>query len=262
MSTIEYSLMDPTGNVTLLVETPVERASRPSVAARLMEAEPSAEQVGFLTVDGDKLSLRMAGGEFCGNAAMCAAAWFAGRQGAGDAGVHLRVSGAAEPVAVEVSAAAGGVRRGRVSMPRVRAMGTHAFSDGRALCVVRFDGISHVILREAPDHAGAERLARAWCSELGADALGLMFRDVDAGRLTPLVYVPAAGTLVWERSCASGTAAVGAYLAAERGGRVDLALRQPGGTLEIEARPDGSLFLSGTVRTVARRVIEIETARP
>ena len=45
----------------------------------------------------------------------------------------------------------------------------------------------------------------------------------------------------------SGSAAVGAYLAARRGSEIDLALQEPGGILRVKAAPDGPIFLSGTV---------------
>ena len=62
MMNIRYALLDPTGNVTVLVQSPVPTADQPAAAARLMVLEPTAEQVGFLTTDGDSLRLRMAGG--------------------------------------------------------------------------------------------------------------------------------------------------------------------------------------------------------
>ena len=77
-----------------------------------------------------------------------------------------------------------------------------------------------------------------------------MFLDRERGVLKPLVYVPSAATLFWESSCASGTTAVGAYLAAKSGAAVRMPLKQPGGTLEIEADPDGKLLLKGSVRLV------------
>ena len=84
--------------------------------------------------------------------------------------------------------------------------------------------------------------------------LGIMLFDREAGTLAPLVYVPAAGTLCWERSCASGTTAVGAYLASA-GSPISLSLKQPGGILRIEADPSGDLFLTGTVRLIRRRTV-------
>ena len=89
MENIQYCIFDPTGNITALVETGVDIADQPAAAARIMELEPDVEQVGFITyADNDAIkegsvpvSIRMAGGEFCGNATMCAAALFAIRSG-------------------------------------------------------------------------------------------------------------------------------------------------------------------------------------
>ena len=74
---------------------------------------------------------------------------------------------------------------------------------------------------------------RSFCETLGADGLGLMFLDGNGTqyRMTPLVYVPGSGTCFWENSCASGSAAVGMYLAAKTGSAAELSLSEPGGTL-------------------------------
>ena len=42
---ISYYLMDPTKNMTILVETPVPEASFPFVAQKLMELVPEAERL-------------------------------------------------------------------------------------------------------------------------------------------------------------------------------------------------------------------------
>ena len=46
---VVYDVLDPTGNITILVRTPVPEADQPDVAAHLMELEPETEQVGFLS---------------------------------------------------------------------------------------------------------------------------------------------------------------------------------------------------------------------
>ena len=95
---IGYCVFDPTGNITALVETAVDAADQPAVASRIMELEPDVEQVGFIAFTGDPalpVSLRMAGGEFCGNATMCAAAIFAIRSGL-QGGAEIRRSGKAD----------------------------------------------------------------------------------------------------------------------------------------------------------------------
>lgn len=353
---IKYHVMDPTGNITILVETPVEEASQPFIAAELMQREPDAEQVGFLTLSKQSaddrkfcdIALRMAGGEFCGNATMSAAAFYAARNSMQEGTVTVRVSGAAEPVPVEIclasaesapveSGLASGepdpadicpassesvpaeirsaeaepvcrqdfqtspvpVYRGTVTMPRPVAItevklpvstvirsesvqepkgvrrqtklpssGQKSHNPAETYCtypVVHFEGIDHVILEGEPEGIRAEELAPLWCRELQAEAVGLMFLNRTEGTLTPLVYVPEAGTLVWENSCASGTSAVGAWAASRcqtadpypsssqetAGGResaVQLSLQEPGGILRVEVSADGEIRLTGTVR--------------
>lgn len=261
---IRYSLLDPTGNITILVETPIDKASQPLVAARLMELEPSAEQVGFLSSGTDcDIALRMAGGEFCGNAAMSAAALFAMQNGGTARRVFVRVSGAAAPVQVDVVPLPDGRWRGTVAMPSPTAVESTLFPDGQELPVVRFEGISHVILEQTPDPDSAEALAPVWCRFLDADGLGLMFLDPAQETLTPLVYVPAAGTLFWETSCASGTTAAGLYLARRYGWPFARSLHQPGGTLEVAVSEDGTPSLTGSVilRKQDEAVLETETKR-
>ena len=89
---LKYCIFDPTGNITALVETAVDIADQPAAASHIMELEPDVEQVGFISYAEDPaagvapVSLRMAGGEFCGNATMCAA----GRRGAGKSMGNIR----------------------------------------------------------------------------------------------------------------------------------------------------------------------------
>ena len=248
----DYALLDPTGNLTLLAETPAPPALQPRLAAALARLEPKAEQVGFFSCAGERFSLRMAGGEFCGNASLCAAVLTAMARGADALTAVGQVSGADAPVTARVERQADGLWRGTVDMPRPEAIETVALPGGGTLPVLRFPGISHVILRAPLPGAQAEALAPVWCAALGASALGLLFFDEAARSLTPLVYVPGAQTLCWESSCASGTAAVGAFLAAEAGAPVCLTLRQPGGSLTVEAAPGGAPRLTGDVRVLKR----------
>lgn len=254
---LTYILLDPTGNRTVLVETPVPPASQPACAAALLAAEPTAEQVGFLSPgEGDcRLALRMAGGEFCGNAAMSAAVLWCETQGLDSAQVRLRVSGAADPVDVDVCRLPESDWQGTVTMPPagMPTRVTLPLTDrALALPMVDMGGIRHLILTEPMERAAAEAAVRQWCTLLAAPALGLMLLDETAGQLRPLVYVPGGDTLYWERSCASGSAAVGCWLAWRQGAPVQARLVQPGGTLEVSATPEGRAVLRGRVRIVRR----------
>lgn len=247
---IDYYLIDPTGNMTVIVTSPVDPSLRRSTALELMKTEPAAEQVGFL--DTDACSLNMAGGEFCGNASMSAAAVLAFEENYCGK-VMLSVSGAGKPVAVEVLPCDGNFK-GKVLMPLPREIRTVAFPEGDSfteLPTVFFEGISHIIAGPDMTPDRAEKNIARWCKMLGADGLGIMSVSDDMSSMTPLVYVPAAGTMFFESSCASGTAAVGAYYASLSNKPVKLDILQPGGKLTIEAEKS-RLLLTGTVKIIKK----------
>ena len=271
---LEYKVFDPTGNITALVETQVDPADQPAAASWIMAQNPEVEQVGFVTfaaagagapVADVPVSLRMAGGEFCGNATMCSAAlYMIVNDMPGEANVKVRVSGTKEPLDVRL------VRRDAVSfdaavtMPPAVGIDELKLSDGMLpgndvlrLPVVRMEGIAHVIVEPdsgffglKDDSALAETLLRGWCGVLGAECLGMMFLDEGKGvrALTPLVYVPGADTMFWENSCASGSAAAGMYLAAKEGKPVDVTFSEPAGSLRVTSDPDsGRTVLYGSL---------------
>ena len=260
MEDLKYYIFDPTGNITALVESGVAAADQPAVASRIMERHPDVEQVGFITYADDAaaadvpVSLRMAGGEFCGNATMCTAALYMIRENMpGSAAIMVRVSGAAEPLEVQlrrkdaVSFDAAVTMPPAVGIDELRlADGMLPGSDSLSLTTVSMEGIAHVIIEPdsgffglKDDPALAETLLRGWCGVLGAECLGMMFLGEGAAlrRLTPLVYVPGADTMFWENSCASGSAAAGIYLAAQAGTPVDVTFDEPAGRLRVESDP-------------------------
>ncbi len=255
--TISYVLMDPSGNRTILVETPVDVIDQPRVAEALMKEEPSAEQTGFLSRPADQaITLRMAGGEFCGNAAMSAAVYQAEQRGIASGNIQVIFEGMSQPVNASVKRNTDGSWDAAVEMPDPLSVESAVMPDGKRFSVVRFDGISHVIIeQEIEEHA--EQLAKERCAALQADAVGLLYLDLEHSVLTPLVYVPGAGTMCWESACGSGTAAVGYWLARKRNEEVRLSLTQPGGTLSIHADASGHAVLGGTVIELHRKTVDV-----
>jgi len=289
---LEYCIFDPTGNITALVETDVDIEDQPAAAARIMELEPDVEQVGFISYAGNTadggvpVSLRMAGGEFCGNAAMCAAALFAIRSGLQGGAVPVKISGASAPVMVRLERQAADSFGAAAEIPpairigKIEAAAPAAEAPGAALTlpIVEMEGISHIIIEPdsgffgiKEDSALAESLLRQWCGALGADCLGMMFLDEASipGReapgesrvLTPLVYVPGADTMFWENSCASGSAAAGMYLAARTGAPIDVTFDEPAGRLRVESDPvSGRTVLHGSA--ILRKTVSGRSQRP
>ena len=252
MKTIDYYVFDPTGNITALAETAVPAEEQPFAAAEIMKAEPSVEQVGFVS----GASLRMAGGEFCGNGAACAAALRV-MHGEAEGEVSVAVSGCAAPVVVKVAALGGGEFGVAVAMPRAASVGLRVLplEGGEAeLPVVSFGGIAHIICEKAIAPADAERAITEWSAALGGGAVGIMTVDAEFSRMEPLVYVPGAKTLVRESSCASGAVAVAEYYGAKNGFGFELELTQPGGTVRVSGGSEG-IVLSETVRFVKKATV-------
>ncbi len=258
MKNIRYTKMDPSGNISLIVDSFVPRAEQSRVAAELMARDKSAEQVGFLEKpeNGQCLvRLQMMGGEFCGNASLSAAAVML-RNASLPAGtpyeLMLEVSGAPEAVTVRCSMDERGAFKGAVSMPLPESISEFCFFDGfecYTLPLVRFPGICHAMVCTGElTKPYAEKIIGRWCRQLNAEALGLMFLDKAAGTLEPLVYVASTDTAVWEGSCASGTAAAAACLAELDGERSDVTLVQPRGRLSAGARFSGGMVRELTLR--------------
>ena len=254
---ISYTKIDPSGNITLIVDSLVPRSEQSRVAAGLMARDPEAEQVGFLEAPSDpccSVRLQMMGGEFCGNATLSAAAVVMRQLGMDACDMLIEVSGAPEPVKVAGRISPDGAFGGEVAMPLPESISEYSFLDGfdcYTLPLVRFPGICHAIVSDGELAFGkAEAVIGRWCRQAGADALGLMFFDKSAMTLRPLVYVESTGTAVWEGSCASGTSAVASWLSEIDGERAFVRLAQPRGELSASAAYSGSqvrsLSLSGS----------------
>jgi len=253
---LEYWYADPTGNITLLIEGSFSPKAFPGIARLLLAAEPRAEQAGFLApLSGSTVSLRMAGDEFCGNAALSSAAVALQCSGAPSGCFSVDVFGLASPLQAEIRQAGDGCYSGRIEMPAPLDISSRVFSlSGQEFLfpVVRFPGISHILSTQPLEKSFAEDAIRSWCRELEAPALGIMQLDLQANRLLPLVYVPALDTLYWESSCASGTCAAACWLSAANGTEGLFRFSQPGGTLGAQT-DHGGLYLSGTVSLEKKR---------
>jgi diaminopimelate epimerase len=235
---LDYTIWDPTKNITLLVSTPVPRMEQAGIAAKLMSERPRVEQVGFLedaVLPGAVLRLQMMGGEFCGNASMSAAAYAARQDGLSSLDIPLEVSGYSGLLRCRLDRRDDGLW-GTVNMPLPARISTAALPGVGDVPAVVFDGITHCIVpASAVTREAAEAAIGPLCAALGTDACGILLCDESAAAFAPLVYVRSTGTAVWESGCGSGSAAVGAYLASRRDASKTTGLRQPGGTITVFA---------------------------
>lgn len=197
---------NPAGNITLFVLDPVPVGNRAGIAARLMALPAfAAEQVGFVCFprQGGAGRMEMAGGEFCGNATR--AFGMLAAQGLGNVPqVQVEVSGCERLVTVDVDWSAGTARS---QMPLPRRV-SRAEASGHSGTLVDLAGIAHFVVEDVPPSLDFFRQAEPLFEDIpDLDAYGVIFLDRQKGTMTPLVKVPAAGSLVWEGSCGSGSLA-------------------------------------------------------
>ncbi|MCR5301226.1 MAG: hypothetical protein K6E49_02170 [Lachnospiraceae bacterium] len=272
-NSLKYNYIDPSGNITILVESEIATTSQSAVSRKLMEYEPSCEQVGFIRKGKDRIRLRMAGGEFCGNAVMSAAALLCDDTGmkTGDKQrVTVDFSGTDDPAMVDITRNQDNEDRhyytATLDMPIPRRIINKTLSWKGVdydLPAVEFEGISHMIclpgVMDLPDEE-IEAALRSWINSFNTECIGIMLiRSEDPMNaeqkegtdisvvMRPLVYVPAVDTCVWESACASGTAAAAAYYSHRKGSKpVSLTAKEPGGVLGVSVS-DGHLYLEGNV---------------
>ena len=264
MKTYRYVTLDPTGNLTCLVLDPAEPGDEAALVRELLK---QCEQVAFLEPPKRPeaaAGIRLMGGEFCGNAALAAAAWLIRdelEEGA-EKTLLLEVSGAADPVLCTVRKTADGFE-GTVCMPGIPEISTETLC-GIPFSVVRMEGIVHLVCENrtfGPEEA--EKLLLRLAEQLPDEAAGLLQWDREARYMKPLVYVRGSGSLVWEHGCGSGSAAVGAMEAFRSGAKqTTVSVNQPGGTIRAAAETeDGAITavsITGRIRIGEENSIVIQ----
>ncbi|MDR1102052.1 MAG: hypothetical protein LBL34_06870 [Clostridiales bacterium] len=202
---MEYKIYNPGGNKTALVMG-LEYDYK-GVNSEIMRDNPDVEQVGFVATDG--YELKMAGGEFCGNACRCAANYYlGGKQGE-----------------IELETAAGKVKcgineRGEtwVELPKPT---PRAIAEG--IYLVEMEGITHIVIDKA---------------SVGAKCVGVI--PYESGAINPFVWVRDINTFFNETGCLSGSVAVASVMDVGK-------LRQPSQADYKIEKNDLSIKVSGTV---------------
>ena len=72
------------------------------------------------------------------------------------------------------------------------------------------EGISHALILDPPDRDNARRLLAELAEQIDDEAIGVMFYEADRQFMTPLVWVKATDTSIWESSCGSGSVSLAA----------------------------------------------------
>lgn len=245
---LKITMADPAGNRTAFAEGDVPPEFYAAVGAAILKEEDlHAEQAGFIRppLRGAAGRMEMMGGEFCGNASRSFGLLLGRRQGmkAGER-VPVEVSGSKEILEVLLEDDGSWV-----SMPLPQAVTELTIpeeygkdsqitsSDKSGLLrfpAVVLEGITHVILEDvSPSEMLAHAVLDKIAKETDVDAAGAIF--IKDSEMTPVVWVRATDSFIWESSCGSGTLASTVWLGRDvHEGNFRLELKQPGGVLKAE----------------------------
>lgn len=262
---LNFVKMNPAGNTTIFIFDQLPNPIHGKVAQYLMKADClCADQVAFIEKaksPSATVRLQMMGGEFCGNAlrALAALLFLKGypkiykqRETETDFSVNksdyaivpLEISSYNGIIKAEVKVIDGinGILWSKVPIPVSLKIEKVNFD---LVClnltkegtVVEFPGITHVVFKdialEKKIFFDVQRQLRMM--DVDVDVLGIMFYQPNKEILTPLVYVRASDSLVWEGSCGSGSVAVASAIAIDKKENIRcLKLKQPGGEMEVD----------------------------
>lgn len=271
---LQFIKVSPAENMTIFVLDQVARKNHIKVANKLLAyGNLYAEQVGFVERSGDHIRLQMMGGEFCGNATRSLAAIIVDRgldqtvREGDDYIVSLETSGLEKVVQCRVRKThKKHIYKSQIKMPLAESIRDIEIKyDEKNLKIKRVDfpGIIHFIVddKQVEDRDRLYQLLKDEMDKEDYDAFGIMYYDYDKDFMIPLVYVKPTDSLYWEKSCGSGTTAMGAALAFEKKRDISKLIHQPGGDLEIKASWTNnqieSLYLDGPIDLVAEGIAYI-----
>ncbi|WP_114296468.1 diaminopimelate epimerase [Anaerobacterium chartisolvens] len=246
---VKFIKVNPTQNMTILVESRHSRDVYRQLASHIMAYDNVfAEQVGFIESPKGGMAcarLQMMAGEFCGNATMSLAAvvaWKRNLHPGNGMEVPLEVSGANHLLMCRVKVQKTGYLC-KLDMPLPLSVDKKKIScNGVTIpaTIVRYPGIVHAVVNvprfDSSIRETAQIMAKSPELLQGEAAAGVLLYRRQSNEIAPLIYVPGAETMIWERGCGSGSASLGAYAAIEAQESIHLEIKQPGGVIDVWAK--------------------------
>ena len=274
---LHFVKINPVENMTIFVLDQLPRKDHITISNRLMDySNLHAEQVGFIESSknhADLIRLQMMGGEFCGNATRSLAAFMVHSQHpeiekiGSKFMVPLEVSGIDEIINCEVEP----LEKTNLYMSKIKMPVPLSINEiiidysGNEVKTIRVDlpGITHFIVDrdKINDKDKYYEIIKSVMAKEDYDAFGIMYYDYNKNFMEPLVYVRSTDSLFWERSCGSGSCALGCALAFLNKESLEKEIHQPGGLLKVsvgyENHNINSLYLNGEVEIVSEGIVYI-----
>ncbi len=270
---LEFVKLNPSENMTILVKNFDDKPQFIDVANKLLAyGNVFAEQVGFITQPSSKVALSrldMMGGEFCGNATMCLAALVARDKNFEknkETVVPLEVSGAEGIVDCYVTPVEDYfIGKVKISAPRkIEEIEVRIGADTLPAKSVHLHGITHLCIEDdgtLDKELICSTLVKDYLKYTDQDAFGVLFYNPKESFMYPVVYVVTTNSIIHERCCGSGSAAVVSALSCKNKETMTQKLIQPGGYLDVNVVYENNeikeVWIEGKVTIVAEGVAYI-----
>jgi diaminopimelate epimerase len=218
---INYYIYKPGGNTTALVEME-DGGNLPAIAKKIMESNPTIEQVGFLgaaRLKNTDFHLQMMGGEFCGNAARCAALHLASVKNKSK--ILFTVSGFDAPVSAII--------RGswvELNLPGSFLKNIRTLPGGQ---LVSMEGISFFVTSKPLSFKNVKAAIKKFGKSSAAAGVIIIKQTPKFYGIIPWVWVGSTKTLVAETACASGSLAAAIVFYMKDYGKSSYLITQPSG---------------------------------
>lgn len=197
---IKYKIFNPAGNITALVigdNYTIEE--RKIINDKIMEKETNVEQVGFLSNIENRLT--MAGGEFCGNGARCAALYYINENKVDN--INLKINN---------NKLRAGIDKNMKIWCEIPLEEYYITQIDKNIYKIKLKGITILVIKDIKQYKNLKESAKELIKYYNIDdsAVGVMFvkRLEEYIKIYPIVWVKEIDTFFFENACGSGTIAV------------------------------------------------------
>ncbi len=240
---LNFVKLSPAENTTVLIINNIAKEKYNFIAKKILSyISLNAEQVGFIVKpkNTDSLcKLEMAGGEFCGNAVLATGALmrFLEYSKKPDFKIETSDKESLNCFAEEIKPR---IYKVKSEMPLKYNIQEWEYNEDLKLkgVMVEFEGITHILLPGNKDLSDIviKKIFKQLKKKKTIKALGIIFYtgQDNSFKIKPYVYVPQAGSIVPERSCGSGSLALGIYIATKNRDTHCLEIKQPGGVINVD----------------------------
>ena len=215
---VEYQILNPSGNITALVTNDYPREKYQEISSKIMQSNSKIEQVGFLKKYSDSIyRIEMSGLEFCGNASLAFACFLVKEKYESKNNFEISVSGYDDLIECNVE------QRNNNYYSTIDLKLNKKINDfikklelnNQDVYIVNLPGISHLLLDQTKfifNKNNCLNEAKNIINELKISdlpAAGVIWYDKN--QINPVVYVRDIDSLFCENSCGSGSIAYGIY---------------------------------------------------